>query len=121
MEKRNKIIFWIATGLMSALLILSSSLYFINLEDVQATFIKLGYNDRIVIPLAIAKILAVAAILSNKSKVLKEWAYFGLLVDFLLAIEAHLAIADGEQFGGIAALALWIISYFYNKKVYGSV
>lgn len=118
MEKRNKIIYWIATGLLSLMMLSSSVMYFINTEEVTKIFLSLGYNERIVIPLAIVKIAGILTILSNFSKTLKEWAYFGFLLDFILALEGHLSANDGGHYTAIAALALWIISYTYNKKVY---
>ena len=118
MEKRNKIIYWIATGLLSALMIMSATMYFLKTDYVISVFDSLGYNERIVIPLAIAKYLGIIAIVSNVSKTLKEWAYFGFLIDFLLAAEGHLAAQDGGHTTPIAAIALWMISYFYGKKVF---
>ena len=116
--KTNKIVYWISTGLMCLLLLYSAGMYFTNTEALKEGFVFFGYNGRIVIPLAILKILAVVAILSNLSKTLKEWAYFGLLVDFILALEAHLYAGDGEHMGAIIALVLWAVSYYFNRKVY---
>ncbi|NQZ76497.1 MAG: DoxX family protein [Ekhidna sp.] len=100
------------------MMIASSAMYLINTEEVREVFIGLGYNSRIVIPLAILKISGIIVILTNFSKTLKEWAYFGFLLDFVMALEAHLAAQDNGHFTAIAALALWAISYTYNKKVY---
>lgn len=116
--KKNKIIYWIGTGLISAMMLGSAGMYFFKTADAQSLFVALGYNERIVIPLAILKILGVTAILTNRSKTLKEWAYFGFLIDFLLAFEAHIAIADGEHFPPIVATLLLAISYIYNKKIH---
>ncbi len=118
MEKRNKIIYWIATGLLSLMMTMSSLMYFIKTEEVSEIFKSLGYNDRIVIPLATLKILGIITILTNLSKTLKEWAYFGFLLDFVLALEGHLSANDGGHYTAVAAIALWVISYSYNKKVY---
>lgn len=116
--KTNKIIYWISTGLMGLLLLFSASMYFTNTDAVREIFVGLGYNGRIVIPLGILKVLAVTAIISNKSKMLKEWAYFGLLIDFVLALEAHIAAQDGEFGGALIAIILWTVSYLFNKRVY---
>lgn len=120
MEKRNKIIYWIATGLLSLMMLASAGMYFANTEGVTEIFLSLGYNARIVIPLAILKILGIATIVSNFSKTLKEWAYFGFLLDYSLALEGHLSVGDGEHMGAIIALVLWAISYTFNKKVYSN-
>lgn len=121
MEKRNKIIYWVATGLLSALMITSATRYLIDIGEFRQYFVAFGYNARIVIPLAIAKLLAVVVILSNKSVILKEWAYAGLLFNFLLALEAHIAINDGQYIGPIIALILWAVSYIFYHKVYRDV
>lgn len=118
MEKRNKIIYWASTGLFSAWMLFSAAFYFINTSMVEEVFVQLGYNTRIVIPLAIIKILGIVAILTNKSRVLKEWAYFGFLVDFLLAFEAHIAVGDGNHITVLIAIVLWVVSYSYNRIVY---
>lgn len=114
----NKIIYWIATGLLSLLMIASATMYLFKTEMVQGIFSSLGYPSRIVIPLATLKILGVIAVISNKNKTLKEWAYFGFLLDFSLALEAHLAVEDGGHMTAIVAIILLMVSYTFNKKVY---
>lgn len=121
MEKRNKIIYWIATGALSLMMIMSAGMYFVNTAEITEIFVSLGYNGRIVIPLAILKIVGIITIWSNISKTLKEWAYFGFLLDFILALEGHLSANDGEHIGAVIALVIWSISYLYNKKLYGGL
>ncbi|MRT91827.1 DoxX family protein [Ancylomarina sp. 16SWW S1-10-2] len=118
MEKRNKIIYWIATGLLSALMLMSASMYIFNYEMVSQTFVKLGFPVYIIYPLAAAKILGLIAILTKKSKFLKEWAYAGFFFDFVLALSAHLLINDGAFLPAIVAIVLLIISYRYDKKIF---
>ena len=118
--KTNKIIYWIATGLLSALLLMSAGLYVFNNEEVSQTFMALGYPTYIIYPLAVAKISAVLVILSQKLTLLKEWAYAGLFFNFILATSAHINIHDGDQIGGIIALILLITSYIFNKKIFNN-
>ena len=118
MEKRNKIIYWIATGLLSALMLMSASMYIFNYEMVSQTFISLGFPVYVIYPLAIAKILGLVAILSKKSNFLKEWAYAGFFFDFVLALSAHWVANDGEFVPAFVAIVLLIISYRYDKKVF---
>lgn len=120
MEKRNKIIYWASTALLSLMMLASASMYFFKTSDIIEIFLSLGYNERIVIPLAILKILGILTIWTNYSKTLKEWAYFGFLLDFVLALEGHLAVNDGEHMGALIAIILWAISYLYNNKVYSN-
>ncbi len=118
MEKRNKIIYWVVTGLLSAMMLMSAGMYFFNNEMVQETFTRLGHPTYIVYPLAIAKILGVIAILSKKSRLLKEWAYAGFFFDFLLALFAHLNVGDNEYMPSVVALVLLLVSRFYDGKVF---
>ena len=103
---RDKIIYWIATGLMSALFLFSASMYIFNNAEIQGAFTALGFPVWVIYPLAAAKILAVVAILSRRSKLLAEWAYAGLFFDSLLAMGAHLNVGDGNAGGAIMAIAL---------------
>jgi hypothetical protein len=116
MEKRNKIIYYVATGLLSVIMLLSSTMYVVNNEMVSETFLNLGFPVFIIYPLAAAKILGLIALWTNKSKQLKEWAYAGFLFNTLLATGAHLNIGDGEQMGAIMALVFVIVSYVFYRK-----
>lgn len=115
--KINKLIYWISTGLVSALMLISASMYFINTEEVKEIFVRLNYPSYLVIPLAVAKILAVIAIVSRWSKTLKEWAYAGLLIDFMLAFFAHYQVQDGGHTLAAFAVILLLISYLIEKRI----
>lgn len=119
MEKRNKIIYWIATGLLTALMLISAGMYFMNYEMVSATFQKLGFPIFVIYPLAVAKLLGLIAILSKKSKLLKEWAYAGFFFDFILAFFAHIVAQDGEYMMALIAIVLLLVSRIYDGKVFG--
>ncbi|MCT4646023.1 MAG: DoxX family protein [Carboxylicivirga sp.] len=116
MNKRDKIIYWIATGLLSAMMLMSAGMYIFNNDTVTTVFTKLGFPTFIIYPLAVAKILGVIAILSNFSRKLTEWAYAGFFFDFVLAAAAHIAIKDGEEMGASVALALLFVSYIFGRK-----
>jgi len=115
--KTTKIIFWIATGLLSAMMLMSAGMYFFNYEEIEKVFTGLGHPTHIIYPLAIAKILAVVAILTRKNTTLTEWAYAGLFFDFVLALMAHLNAGDGEFGGAAVALVLLFTSYFTGRKM----
>lgn len=115
--KTQKILYWIATGLLSLMLLGSATMYFVKHADITLVFENLGFPAWIVYPLAICKIAAVAVILSNKGGVLKQWAYAGLFFNLTLAFFAHLMVGDGDQFGALIAMVLLLSSYFLGKKV----
>jgi hypothetical protein len=110
--------FWISSGLLSALMLLSASMYLFNHEEVSKNFIKLGYPTYIIYPLAIAKLLGIITILYRKCKTLTEWAYAGFSFNFTLAFFAHIMIGDGQEMGAIIALLLLCSSYFFYKKTF---
>jgi len=118
MNKRNLWIYRISTGVLSALLLMSATMYIVQYEMVSQIFQKLGLPLFIIYPLAVAKILGLIAIWSRKSKMLLEWAYAGFVFDFLLAAGAHININDGEYGGALLALILVSISYIFQKKYY---
>ena len=118
MNKTHKIIYWVATGLLTLMMIFSASMYFFNHEEVAGAFTKLGFPTFVIYPLATAKILGLVAILTKKSNTLKEWAYAGFFFNFLLAAGAHINAGDGEQGGAIAALVLLAVSYYFDRKVF---
>lgn len=116
-NKTNKIIYFLSTGILSALILLSAGMYFLNHEEISATFEQLGYPAYLVYPLAIAKILGLVAIWSKKSNTLREWAYAGFFFDFVLAAIAHFMILDGEHIPALVAIVLVLVSHIFRKSV----
>lgn len=98
-------------------MLMSAGMYVFNHEMVSATFTNLGYPTYIIYPLALAKILGLIAIWTNKSKALTEWAYAGFFFDFVLAFAAHLSIGDGEFAPALAAIILVIASRVLDHRL----
>ncbi len=118
-DERDENYFWVVTGLFSLMMLGAAFMYVSQYESTRAIFESLGYPAYIIIPLAIAKILGAAAILSNYSKTLKEWAYAGFFFNLLLAASAHYFSGVPSPLTAIVALALLIVSYVLDKKVRG--
>lgn len=118
MEKQNKIIYWVSTGLFSTLMLFSATMYFVANEMVVEAFTKLGYPTYLIYPLAIVKFLGIIAILSKKSKTLKEWAYAGFFFDLVLAVMAHIAASDGEFAAALVGIILVVVSFVYDRKMF---
>ena len=116
--KTARIIYWIVTGLLCLMMLASAVMYIVNHDEAAKVFASLNYPAYLVYPLAMAKILGVAAIITKKSKSLKEWAYAGFFFDFALAVAAHLHARDGGFAAPLAALALLLTSYFLDRKIY---
>ena len=115
--KRNKIIYYVSTGLLSLLLLFSAGMYIFNHEEVAEMFTKFGYPTYIIYPYAIAKLLGIFALWMPNFDKLKEWAYAGFFFAFMFAFFAHFMIGDGDQMGALIAMILLVVSYIFNKKL----
>ncbi|MFY7671638.1 DoxX family protein [Tenacibaculum sp. MEBiC06402] len=114
--KKNKIIYYVATGLLTALMLFSVSMYIFNNAEIVKAFEAMGYSTYLVYPLATAKILGLIAIWFIANKSLKEWAYAGFFFNTLLAFFAHVMIGDGQQMGALIGFILVIVSYIFSKR-----
>ena len=119
MERRNKIIYWVATGLLSAVMLMNVVVYVVQNQMTSDMFVSLGYPGYIVYPLAVAKLLGVIAILTRRSAVLKEWAYAGFFFDLVLAAMAHLYAQDGGFVAPIVMIILLLVSRIFEPRVFG--
>lgn len=115
---KNKIIYWVSTGLVTLLMLFSVYQYIFNHEAIVGAFESLGYPAYLIYPLAIAKLLGLTAILSRVSNLIKNLAYAGFFYDFVLALVAHLMAGDGGYLFALIATAALIVSFFYERKVY---
>jgi hypothetical protein len=50
---------------------------------------------------------------------LKTLAYYGLALDFVMAIGSDVMAGDGLWMYALVALILLILSYTYDRKLYG--
>jgi hypothetical protein len=115
--KRDKIIFYVATGLLTLMMLMSAGMYFFNNAEISTMFEGFGYPSYIIYPYGVVKILGLIALWFFRGKFLNEWAYAGFFFAFILAFFAHVMIGDGEQFGAAIAMVLLVVSYIFSKKV----
>ena len=115
--KAIKILYWLSTVLLTAIMCFSVYNYFFNNEMIRGFFEAMGYPTYLIYPMAIAKLLGLVAVWGNFSKWLKEWAYAGFFFNSILAFFAHLMIGDGQQTGAVLAFVFVLTSYFTGKQV----
>jgi DoxX-like family len=118
--KRDKIIYWITTGLISLLFLFSSYLYLTKAPDLMQNFKQIGFPVYFVTMLGIFKLLGSLALLNPWFDSLKEWAYAGFGFTLIGAAWTH--IATGTPF--IAPILILVVlgaSYFFRKKLQGKV
>lgn len=115
--KTNKIIYYVATLLLTAVMLFSVSMYFFKHDMIKGAFASFGYPTYIIYPYAVAKLLGLVVLWLPRFKILKEWAYAGFFYGFVLAFFAHYMIGDGQQGTAVVALIALAVSYIFYKRI----
>lgn len=118
MEKRNKIIYWIATGWLALGMLSSAVVQLIKMETEVAMFARLGYPVYFLTLPGVWKILGVAALLMPKFPLLKEWVYAGFFFTMSGAVISHLTVGDSAKdiFGPTLLLILTGVSWYFRPS-----
>src|SRR4029450_12737436 len=98
---RNKVIYWIATGLVCAVIVYSAINFNLKnpLGPMKGAFAHLGFPDYFRIELTVAKVLGVLALLiPGVPTKAKEFAYAGFAITLVSASIAHFSSGDGPLF-----------------------
>src|SRR5690606_20776626 len=123
--KKNKIIFWVATGILilwEGLMPLSTVLF--APEYVNVGTKPLGYPDYFAYTLIICKVLGIIAIsYPYTPEKLKEWAYAGLAFNLIFAFISHAYVDKniGFMIMPLVFLGILAISYRYNNTLQNNV
>lgn len=114
--KKNKIIYWIATGWLSLGMLSTGIVQIIQMDEEVQKMSTLGYPAHFLTLIGIWKILGVIAVLVPKFPLIKEWAYAGFFFLMTGAIFTHFAVGDEavEYFGASLLLVLTIVSWYFR-------
>ena len=117
--KKNKIIFWISTGILGAMMLFTAYGYLTS-EEMKGAFVHLGFPGYFRIELAIAKIIgALVLLIPAVHKEIKDMAYVGFAITFISAFIAHTSSGDPLSVAimPVIFLGILIVSFIYNKKL----
>lgn len=116
MTRKNKIIYWISTALLSFGMLGSGVSQMLHLKEMNEIITHVGYPLYFMYIIGIWKILGVVAILIPKYPLLKEWAYAGFFFLMTGAFISHLAIGDGGNaiFGPLFQSIFVVLSWYYR-------
>ena len=117
--KKDKIIYWIATGIIAAIMLWSAANFAFN-EQYKGAFQHLGLPGWFRVELTVAKFLGVAALLLPMVKGrLKEFAYFGFAIVLLSTPIAHISSGDSIwlEVGHSLFFASLVVSYIYYHRL----
>lgn len=108
----RKVIYWITTGLVSALSLFAAFAYLSGSPQAVQGFAHVGYPQQLRVILGIAKALGAITLLVPGFPKLKEWAYAGFTFAWICAHVAHHIAKDGpEQYMPLVLLVLLVVSY----------
>lgn len=114
--KRDKIIYWVATGLVAAGMALSAFMYLSKNPELMSTFQAIGIPTYLVAVLGVAKLLGAIVLLAPVWDKLKEWAYAGFTFVFLGAAWTHIATGT-PWLAPLVALLILLVSYAFRIKL----
>lgn len=116
MEKRNKIIYWIATVWLALGMLSTGIVQLIKLPEETNRMSLLGYPLYLLTLLGVWKILGVITVLIPKFPLLKEWAYAGFFFTMSGAVFSHLASGSESKdlFGPTLLIVLTIVSWYFR-------
>jgi hypothetical protein len=117
--KKDKVIYWIATGIVSVMMVMSGLMYFMS-PEVAEGFTHLGFPGYFRMELGVAKLVGATVLLVPQfPQRVKEWAYAGFGITFISAAIAHTASGDPGSVvaGPVIFLAILSVSRIYLSKM----
>jgi len=117
--KRDKILYWIFTSIVSLAFAGSSIMYLTKSQQLVDGFKFLGYPQYLIPLLGVAKLLGALALINPWFSKLKEWAYAGFTFTLVGAIWSH--ISTNTPFTSpLVFLVLLGLSYFFYLRIRGT-
>ena len=122
MEKRNLIIYWIATVLFTFGMLASGISQIFRAKQMVDILVHLGYPLYLMSILGTWKIIGVIVILIPRFKLVKEWAYAGFFFTMTGALISHLICGDSGKaiLGPLMQTVFIVLSWYFrpeNRKV----
>ena len=116
MTKTNKIIYWIATVMLSIGMLSGGIAQLLKAQPNVDGIVHLGYPTYLLYILGVWKILGVIAILIPKYKLLKEWAYAGFFFAMTGAVISHNVVGDNflQFLAPLIFVVLTVLSWYFR-------
>lgn len=116
--KTIAIIYWILTVLFSLAMLGDAYGGISKQEAGQEVMRHLGYPVYIMVITGVFKLFGALAILQNKFKIIKEWAFAGFAINFIGAFASRATVGDGVGLlvpPVVILLIMFILYYFWKK------
>jgi len=118
--KTQKIIYWVATGAFSAMMLMSAFMYLTMNPELVKGFNAAGLPLYLVYLLGVAKFLGVVGLLVPGFPKIREWAYAGYTFNLLGAAWVHISTSTAFA-GPLIFLVVLGVSYYFNVKIRGDL
>ncbi len=117
-SKRNKIIYWLATGFLALGMTAGGVQQLLQIGGYVEIVSGLGYPVYMLSILGAWKILGVIAILVPKYPVVKEWAYAGFFFAMSGAAISHLTMGQPvtEAVPSLTLLTVTVVSWYFRPE-----
>lgn len=121
-QKRNKIIYWIATAWLALGMLSTAIVQLMHNQEELQSMTRLGYPAYLLTIIGTWKILGVVTVLLPGFVLLKEWAYAGFFFVMSGAVISHIIIRDelSEILPGLLLIVLTIVSWYFrpmNRRI----
>lgn len=121
-EKRNKIIYWIATAWLALGMLSTAVVQLLHQQQELDSMSHLGYPAYLLTIIGVWKILGVIAVLVPRFVLLKEWAYAGFFFVMSGAVVSHIVMAGSftEIAPGLLLILLTVLSWYFrppNRRI----
>jgi hypothetical protein len=117
--KKDKIIYWVATGILTGVMLWSAYNFTFN-PEMKGAFAHFGLPNWFRIELTVAKVLgALALLLPFVPEKIKDFAYVGFAITLISAAVAHLSSGDSVliEIGHLTFFVSLVFSYLYYHKL----
>lgn len=116
MNKRNNIIYWIATIWLALGMTSTGIVQLLKIEEDVADIKRLGHPTYLLTILGVWKLLGALAVLVPRFPLLKEWAYAGFFFVMSGATISRLIVSDpiSQVLPSLLLLALTLLSWYFR-------
>ncbi len=114
--RKGKLIYWIATGLLAFGMTAQGVAQILQAKGYADMMAQLGYPQYLLPIIGVWKLLGVAAILTPRFSLAKEWAYAGFFFLMSGAAVSHLAAGDRPEtvVPALILLLLIAVSWYFR-------
>lgn len=116
--KAIKITYWVLTGLFVLAMLADGAAGLAKEKTGQEVMLHLGYPIYLMMITGAAKVLGALAILQDKYKIIKEWAFAGFAINYIGAFASRALVGDGAALlvQPVVFLAVMFLVYYFWKR-----